>query len=147
MKHTDNGHAFTEIVVESFKLTGLLTTEGDRLSAPLGLSSARWKILGALARSESPLTVSQIARTMGQSRQAVQTLVNAMSGAGLVSFQDNPNHRRAKLVVLSTDGQDRYRRMEELQIPWANHCSAELSIDDLAVTLRTLKSLSSMLIE
>ncbi len=144
MKHSAKGHAFTEIVIESFKLSGLLANEGDRISAPLGLSSARWKILGALARSETPLTVSQIARNMGQSRQAVQSLVNIMNEAGLVEFRDNPNHKRAKLAVLTTQGENTYLQMEAIQIPWANECASQIDIADLELTLLTLKKISGL---
>lgn len=144
MKHSARGHAFTEIVIESFKLSGLLATEGDRISAPLGLSSARWKILGALARSEDPLTVSQIARNMGQSRQAVQSLVNIMCESRLVEFQANPNHKRAKLAVLTPNGKSTYKQMEAIQIPWANECASQLSIEELKITLETLKKISGL---
>ncbi|MDJ0779156.1 MAG: MarR family transcriptional regulator [Gammaproteobacteria bacterium] len=144
MKHSTKGHAFTEIVIESFRLSGLLATEGDRIAAPLGLSSARWKILGALARSEHPLTVSQIARNMGQSRQAVQSLVNIMCETGLVEFQDNPNHKRAKLAVLTALGKSVYEKMEAIQIPWANECAGNMPIEDLKTTLATLKKIAKL---
>ncbi len=144
MKHSAKGDAFTEIVIESFKLSGLLATEGDRIAAPLGLSSARWKILGALARSETPLTVSQIARNMGQSRQAVQSLVNIMCESGLVEFQNNPNHKRAKLIVLTPNGEATYERMEAIQIPWANQRVSQISLEDLKTTLVTLKKISGL---
>ena len=144
MKDSAKGDAFTEIVIESFKLSGLLATEGDRIAAPLGLSSARWKILGALARSETPLTVSQIARNMGQSRQAVQSLVNIMCESGLVEFQNNPNHKRAKLIVLTPNGEATYERMEAIQIPWANQCVSQISLEDLKTTLVTLKKISGL---
>ena len=144
MKHSPKGHTFTEIVIETFKLSGLLAVEGDRISAPLDLSSSRWKILGALERAESPLTVSQIARNMGQSRQAVQNLVNIMMEAGLIELRENPNHKRAKLVVTSTHGKAVYTRMEAIQIPWANEHSAEISMKDLETTLKTLKKISGL---
>jgi len=144
MKHSVEGHAYTEIVVETFKLSGLLATEGDKLSAPLGLTSARWKILGALARSDEPLTVSQIARYMGQSRQAVQSLVNVMSENQFIEFQDNPNHKRAKLVTLSPKGKEVYEQMDAIQIPWANQCAGQLAIEDLNTTLETLRKISGL---
>ena len=144
MKHSAKGHTFTEIVIESFKLSGLLVTEGDRIAAPLGLSSARWKILGALARSKTPLTVSQIARNMGQSRQAVQSLVNILSQAGLVEFHNNPDHKRAKLAALTPSGQSVYEQMDAIQIPWANQCASQISIKDLKTTLATLKKISGL---
>ena len=144
MKHTVKGHAYTEIVVETFKLSGLLATEGDKLSAPLELTSARWKILGALARSDEPLTVSQIARYMGQSRQAVQSLVNVMSEDQFIDFLDNPNHKRAKLVSLSPKGKVVYEQMDAIQVPWANHCASQLDIEDLTTTLKTLRKISAL---
>ena len=144
MNHSEEGFAFTEVVVEIFKLSGLLATEGDRISAPLDLSSSRWKILGALARSGEALTVSQIARNMGQSRQAVQSLVNVLSDQGLIELNDNPHHKRAKLVVLSAAGESLYSKMNQIQIPWANQHASGLDIKDLESTLETLKKMSRL---
>ena len=48
MKHTPQGHLFTEVVLEVFKLSGSLVAEGDKITSDHGLSSARWKILGAI---------------------------------------------------------------------------------------------------
>jgi hypothetical protein len=38
-----NGNAFTELILEVFRLNGLLLEAGDRLTHPVGLSSARWQ--------------------------------------------------------------------------------------------------------
>jgi len=142
MKLTRQGHAFTEIVLETFKFSGLLTTEGDRITQIYGLSSARWKIIGALERSKTTLTVPQIARVMGQSRQAVQRLVDSMHKEGLLVFIDNPKHKRAKLISLAIDGKKVYRTLEQQQIPWANQHSSEIDEKELEITLATLKKLS-----
>jgi len=133
---------YTEIVLEAFKFSGLLTAEGDRVTEKYGLSSARWKVIGALARAESPLTVPQIARTMGQTRQAVQRLVDIMNGDGLLSFQQNPEHKRAKLVVLTDDG---YKVFKALGNDWkklAAEYAASVSQEELQITLATLNRLS-----
>ena len=79
MKCTPSGELFTQVVLEIFKLGGMLNAEGDKLTEEFGLSSARWKILGAIETSNSSITVPQIGRVMGQSRQAVQRLVDAMA--------------------------------------------------------------------
>jgi DNA-binding MarR family transcriptional regulator len=131
MKHTRKGGIFTEIVLEVFKLSGLLITEGDKMTGPEGLSSARWKILGSLSLSGSPLTVPQIARMMGQTRQAVQRLVDIMHEDGLLDFLPNPDHKRAKLVNLTTTGIKTYKKLEERQIPWSNRHSGHLKEKDL----------------
>ena len=144
MKHTDKGHIFTGVVLETFKLSGLLVTEGDKISAPLGLTSARWKVLGALVQSDKALTVSDIARNMGQSRQAVQSIVNILNTAGFITLQDNPDHKRAKLALLTPEGKSIYQSMMSIQAPWANQCAEKVSMDDLNTTLKTLKALSGL---
>ena len=142
MKHTPQGHLFTEVILEVFKLSGSLVAEGDKITSDHGLSSARWKILGAIARSEALITVPQIARSMGLTRQAVQRLVEAMLTDGLLDLLTNPNHKRAKLVVLSDKGKKIYSAIMEDQIPWANNSGALLDKKDLETTLSTLKKLT-----
>ena len=145
MKHTHKGQNFTEIILEIFKVSGLLATEGDRLTKAFGLSSARWKVLGALNMSNKPLTVSQIARIMGLTRQAVQRLADAMKKDGLLDYQPNPQHKRANHVVLTDKGRDIYSLISEIQIPWANQKSKEINADDLKTTLITLRNITALL--
>jgi len=142
MSDVQQGHVFTEIVLETFKVSGLLTIEGDRLTAIHGLSSARWKILGALARSEAPQTVSQIARMMGQTRQSVQRLVDVMHKDGILDFLDNPNHKRAKHVILTAKGNEVYSRLDEMWNPWASQHTTHFNQEDLKTTLATLKNIA-----
>ncbi len=142
MKHTRQGYVFTEIVLEVFKLSGLLTAEGDKITEAQKLSSARWKILGSLTISGFPLTVPQIARMMGQTRQAVQRLVDIMHKGGLLAFLRNPDHKRAKLVTLTAKGKEIYAKLEEKQIPWANQYSSHIDETDLAITRATIKKIS-----
>jgi DNA-binding MarR family transcriptional regulator len=129
---------FTRVVLEVFKLDGYLVAEGDRLTRDLGLSSARWKVLGALALSGSPLTVPQIAREMGQTRQNVQRLADVMVGDGLLEYRDNPQHKRARLVTLTARGRSTYREIEKKQIPWANWCARDLTKKELQTAAEIL---------
>ena len=131
MSHTPEGQLFTDIVLEVFKLSGLLALEGDRITDEFGLSSARWKVLGALSFSPSPMTVPQIAAAMGQARQGVQRLVNEMRDDGFVVFQDNPYHKRAKLIALTAKGKKTYERVDKKQIPWANAIATGIKRSDL----------------
>ncbi len=144
-KPIPQGPIFTEIVLEIFKLSGVLNAEGDRLTEEYGLSSARWKILGAIERSETACTVPQIARMMGQSRQAVQRLVDLMHRDGLLSLLDNPKHKRAKLVALTTTGLDIYKKLDVKQAPWASRCSNHLSTTELEATLSVLRGITHKL--
>src|SRR5258708_36722777 len=97
--------ALTELILETFRLNGRLVAAGDALVADLGLTSARWQVLGAIALSPVPLPVAHIARNMGLTRQAVQRLANEMARDGLVRFGANPHHRRAPPGGLSPAGE------------------------------------------
>lgn len=122
--HTSTGAAFTALLLETFKLNGLLLLAGDRLVRHLNLTSARWQVLGAIDLAQAPLTVAQIARNMGLQRQSVQRLANVLGTEGLVQFVENPHHKRAKLVELTNGGQTTLKKVKRVQVKWANQISA-----------------------
>jgi DNA-binding MarR family transcriptional regulator len=93
-----------ELALAIFAANGRLVSVGNTLVEHLGLTSAWWQVLAALRYSPIPLTVASIARAMGLTRQAVQRIVDLLSEQGLVVFEPNPRHLRAKLVVLTTKG-------------------------------------------
>ena len=144
MTDVNKGPVFTEAVLEIFKLGGLLVNEGDLMTSEFGITSARWKILGAIALPGKPQTVPQIAKTMGLTRQAVQRLVDAMHKDGFLKFQTNPEHKRAKLIKLSTLGEITYAALDQKQMVWATECSSSLSKEELDTTLSVLKNISDI---
>jgi DNA-binding MarR family transcriptional regulator len=52
-------------------------------------------VLGAVALAGRPLTVPQIARQMGLTRQAVQASVDRLLAGALVEARSNLDHRRS----------------------------------------------------
>jgi Transcriptional regulators len=131
----------TDLILELFRLNGRLLAEGDALVAPLGLTSARWQVLGAVALSPVPLPVAHIARNMGLTRQAVQRLANEMTAAGLLRFAPNPHHQRAKLVVLTERGQAAYDTVMARYRPWAARLSEGLADSRLSMATEILREL------
>src|ERR1700751_36761 len=119
-KRTAAGEALTNLILDLFRLSSLLLTAGDRLVARLGLTSARWQVLGAIAYAERPQPVAWLARDLGANRQNVQRIVNDLGREGLVAFDVNPHHRRAHLVVLTDKGRRSFQAAMELQAPWVN---------------------------
>ena len=130
-KRTQAGEALTNLILDLFRLNSLLLTEGDRLVAGLGLTSARWQILGAIVAAERAQPVAWLARDLGANRQNVQRIVNDLQREGLVAFEINPHHRRAQLVVLTDKGRQTYAAADRLQAPWINGLSDGLSIKDI----------------
>ncbi|WP_298957613.1 MarR family transcriptional regulator [uncultured Methylobacterium sp.] len=121
--------AWTGLVLDVFRMNGDLLAAGDALVADLGLTSARWQVLGAIALSPVPLPVAHIARNMGLTRQAVQRLVDEMRADGLVRLEPNPHHRRAMLVVATERGDAAYRAASERQERWSDGLTAGLAAE------------------
>src|SRR5271166_2699358 len=111
--------AVTELMLETFRFNGRLLAAGDALVADIGLTSARWQVLGAIALSAVPLPVAHIARNMGLTRQSVQRLVDEMKKEGLVKLAPNRHHRRAQLVLLTEKGELAFRTAMARQELWA----------------------------
>ena len=101
------GELFTEIVLEVFRLNRLLLDAGDALTAPVGLTSARWQVLGIVEHGPAP--VAQVARSMGLTRQSVQETANGLEAEGFIEFAPNPRHHRAKLMVMTPKGDAPWR--------------------------------------
>ena len=78
---------------------------------------------------------------MGQTRQGVQRLSDEMVKAGFLAYEDNPFHKKAKLVTLTPKGEEIFQEVEQKQIPWANENSAEISAQEMEVALGVLKKM------
>lgn len=137
--------SITELVLECFRLNGRLLAAGDTLVRDLGLTSARWQVLGAIALSPVPLPVAHIARNMGLSRQNVQRLVDEMAAQGVLRFAPNPHHQRAKLVTLTQQGRALYDAAAEKQTPWAAALGEGLPASEVRAALALLRTMRSRL--
>jgi DNA-binding MarR family transcriptional regulator len=142
---TPEGEAGTDVVLGVFRTNGFLVAAGDQLAAQEGLTAARWQVLGALALADRPLTVPQIARRMGLTRQAVQASVNRLLGDALVEALENPDHRRSPLFRMTAAGSTRYEALERRQIRWINDLASGLKRSDLAAAARVLQRLGDKL--
>lgn len=134
------GLVLTDLVLEIFRFNGRVIAAGDRLTAPMGLTSARWQVLGAL--SEGPAPTAHIARRMGLRRQSVQRLVDILLEEGLVIQEENPHHRRAHLLRLSETGEKQLERITEAWTKTANSMAEGLTEKELARALALLQTLT-----
>lgn len=92
----------------------------DGHAAPHNLSAARWKVLAPI-RAHGPKTVSQIARILGVVRQGVQRIVNELVDEGIVTLKPNPDHKTAKLVVITDKGMMLMMQTFRPFAQWANN--------------------------
>lgn len=144
-KRTRAGAALTDLILDLFRLNNRMLAAGDRLVAGLGLTSARWQVLGTIVAADRSQPVAWLARDMGANRQNVQRIVNDLAKEGLVAFQTNPHHRRAQLVVLTDKGKQTFDAAMRLQAPWINKLSDGLQAVDLETTHSVLTALRQKL--
>ena len=145
VKRTPVGEALTDLMLDLFRANSLILTAADRLVASLGLTSARWQILGAIVYAERPQPVSWLARDLGANRQNVQRIINDLEKDGLVAFGANPHHRRAQLVILTDKGKQAFDAAMDLQAPWVNRLADGLSVKDIGTVRRVVTALRKKL--
>jgi DNA-binding MarR family transcriptional regulator len=126
-----------------FRLHGQLLQHGDAVTAPLGLSSARWQVLGALR--DGPRSVPQVARQMGLSRQAVQRTMGGLEEKALVVAQRNPDHRTSPLFGLTDRGRTLLEQINAVQANWLERLAGRLPGDgETEAALRVLARLAAV---
>ncbi|NND35729.1 MAG: MarR family transcriptional regulator [Gammaproteobacteria bacterium] len=105
--------SFQRFVGAVFRLNGQLLSTADLLSKDLEVSTARWQTI-AVIRNE-PLTVAEIARRLGLSRQSVQQTVNRLCEQDITEFIDNPAHKTSQLVRLTDHGKEVMETLRDRQ--------------------------------
>jgi DNA-binding MarR family transcriptional regulator len=140
-RRTPEGQTATQVILSTFRTNGLLLAAGDLIAGEEGLTSARWQVLGAIALAHRPLTVPQIARRMGLTRQSVHATVKRLVRDGLLELAPNADHRRSQLVCLTEAGRVKYAAIDGRQAVWVNRLAAGLGRSDLDTTARVLDEL------
>lgn len=142
-KLSPSAQTLSELVIEVFRVDRLALDAGDVLSAPAGLTSARWQVLGVV--DHGPESVAHVARTMGLRRQSVQLTADALERDGYIEYVDNPHHRRAKLISITPAGTRALRAVEQRHALWANKLASRLQRANLQATLKGLVALREAL--
>lgn len=141
MKPDRRAAAITHIALTVFRLNGALLQWGDRLVAPLGLTSARWQMLGAIALADSSLTAPQVGAAMGVTRQGAQKQLNLLLAQGMLESRPNPAHKRSPLYGLTPKGRALYAQADALWNTQAGRLAALLPAAPLKATAQTLVSI------
>jgi DNA-binding MarR family transcriptional regulator len=71
-----------------------------------GLSDMEATVLVAVVAAHQSPTVPQIGRSLGHPRQVIQRAANSLVEAGLIELADNPDHKRASLLLPTAAGNE-----------------------------------------
>lgn len=142
---TSSADALTGIMLSIFRLNARLLEAGNRLVAPIRLTSSRWQILGAISLAGEPRTAPQIAAAMGITRQGAQKQLDLALTDGLVASAPNPRHERYPLYALTPQGTQAFEAAMALQHVWVRRLVKKLPAADLPAAHRLLLALEEQL--
>jgi len=116
----------------------------DAVHQSTGITSGMRTVLEALYE-RGMLTVPQIARARGVTRQHIQTLADRLLANALITSLDNPKDRRSPLLKLTEKGTALFETVREHETRFLTGMSRALSAYDVDVALSTLGALESHL--
>jgi DNA-binding MarR family transcriptional regulator len=105
-----------KLVGEVLRASARIAASRNALLIGFGVTGSRLRLMKMIRRRRTPRTVSQLARAIGVSRQTLQATVRGLVRNGFLNLEQNALHRRAPIVVLTSDGEaclDRVLRVEQ----------------------------------
>jgi DNA-binding MarR family transcriptional regulator len=112
----------------------------QRLESQRGVATGESRLLQLLGEHAS-LTVPQLARLRGTSRQNIQILVNRLASEGCVELNGNPAHKRSALVRLTEQGRARLTVAEDQDQQLEKELLARLSETEFGPALELIRRL------
>jgi DNA-binding MarR family transcriptional regulator len=94
--------AVASFIADVLELAGVFRRVADDIARQEGETQSAWYALSVF--SEDPLTVSQAARRLGATRQAVQRSADELLARGLAITEANPDHRTSPFITLTPKG-------------------------------------------
>lgn len=138
---SDQAYEVTWLVRRLFRAMG---THANQYLAEAELTARDRAVMEFLC-SSGPLSVPDIARRCDVSRQHIQVTVNALVSRGLLQSIENPNHKRSRLIRLSSLGHDTFEEIRRNESTFIAELFSSVSDDALATTRATLASLLNQL--
>lgn len=95
---------FERFADEVARLRGRMRALYADTRAASELAEMELTVLTAVVNAAVSPTVAQIGRSLGHPRQVVQRAANRLAELGLSAFADNPDHKRASLIIATEAG-------------------------------------------
>jgi DNA-binding MarR family transcriptional regulator len=141
-KKTPESNALTDLIRTVLRMNATVQKSGTRLMRGTGITNARWQTLSELFALEKRVTVSELARHMGLTRQAVQRLADDMARDGLVEFAENPGDARAMHLLLTEAGRAAYHDAQECEWQWTNAIAEDFDAEQIVRAVALLEAIT-----
>jgi len=100
-----SGASLHDLLREVFALHAVLSEVVDEIHEKSGLRTSWIKVANSLS-DQGAATVPDVALALNVSRQFVQTVFNDLQELGMLSFKENPRHKRSRLASLTGHGRE-----------------------------------------
>lgn len=131
----------TRLALLVFRAQLAISADGDRLAVRWRLTSAKWKVLGALALADQPLSAAQIGRRMGLSRQAALKQIDLLVAQRMLRRRADPLDARAPVHELSAQGRAAYDALTRAWMQRSAELSAPFTRDEIEQAANVLARL------
>ncbi len=133
------------IVADVYELAGRFRDYGEAIAKTVGQTQARWQVLSAA--SAEPVTVPQIARVLGVTRQNVQRIADLLVAEGAALYQDNPGHRASPHLILTRRGRVAFDQLTKAAGGYHARLARKVQLADIVSLQRGLRRLLQALAE
>ena len=106
-----------------------------------GLSVEQWRALSVIGRTTRSLCVSQLARSLGRSRQSTHELVLGLERAGWIRLLRNPDDRRLLQMEITSAGRRTLSIVGARRSEWLLIMTYDLGEPDLYVLMDRMRAL------
>lgn len=137
--------AVASFIADVVELAGLFRRVADNIARQEGQTQARWYALSVF--SGEPLTVSQAARRLGTTRQAVQRSADELIAQGLTIAEPNPDHLTSPFITLTPQGREVLSRISQAATRSRQHWLANPDTAELETAHTVVRSLLDALRE
>ncbi len=141
-KKTPASNALTDLIRTVLRMNATVQKSGTRLMRGTGITNARWQTLSELFALSKRVTVSELARHMGLTRQAVQRLADDMADDGLVEFAENPGDARSMHLLLTEAGRATYHDALEREWQWTNAIAEDFDVEQIQNAVALLEAIT-----
>ncbi len=141
---TTKSKTLTQLIREVRTCFNQLRSMVEDLNADLDVNPSMRSIMESLSQNE-PLTVPDLAKERGTSRQHVQKVVNGLLEQGFVHKKENPEHKRSILYLLTPEGKKVFAEIRQREAAPLRALSECLSQKDIEAATKVLASMNHQL--
>lgn len=115
----------------------------DRRLKDLGVGQASWMAIAVIAKARQPLSQTELAHRLAVEDPTMVAMIDRLVKAGFVSRVPSQTDRRVKLVVLTTAGNQLYRRVKTEADAFRAEFLANIDANKLRAATELLETLQA----